>query len=104
MKIKRLKKSETLHTEYIAEFKNLGVTKLAYWYERGSYDGHGFAIFSIGRKTYYHEMGHCSCYGPLEGLENAVKMPVTKAQLKVICSNRDYENAKEVFKAFYSIK
>lgn len=40
---------------------------LVYSYETGSYDGSGIAVGKMGDKYFYHEMGHCSCNGPMEG-------------------------------------
>ena len=39
---------------------------IAYTYESGSYDGSGHAILKDGDKYYHHDLGHCSCYGPME--------------------------------------
>lgn len=39
-----------------------------YWYASGSYEGSGKAIFCVGNKWFYHDLGHCSCYGPIENI------------------------------------
>lgn len=38
-----------------------------YWYENGGYDGSG-ELVALGKDgfLYYTNLGHCSCYGPLE--------------------------------------
>jgi hypothetical protein len=37
------------------------------WYENGGYDGSGEAM-ALGKDghLYYQNLGHCSCYGPME--------------------------------------
>ena len=37
-----------------------------YWYTTGDYEGSGYAIIRKGDLYAYSDMGHCSCYGPLE--------------------------------------
>jgi hypothetical protein len=45
------------------------ITKIYYWYESFSYEGHGEMLLQHENgKWYYHNMGHCSCYGPLDEL------------------------------------
>lgn len=34
------------------------------WYESGSYEGSGYAIYERDGKVYEVETSHCSCYGP----------------------------------------
>ena len=51
-------------------------------YESGSYDGSGMAIWKRGRKWFYDNLGHCSCYGPTENLETANKAGYTFEQIK----------------------
>jgi hypothetical protein len=41
---------------------------VVYWYEGGSYDGSGEAIYlKEDGQLYSENLGHCSCYGPLDG-------------------------------------
>lgn len=54
-----------------------GVTILVYWYAAGSYEGAGHALFQIGNLWTHHDLGHCSCYGPLENLEYKNMKPLT---------------------------
>lgn len=38
-----------------------------YWYEGGDYDGFGEAIaLDKEGRLQYSDLGHCSCYGPME--------------------------------------
>lgn len=41
---------------------------LVYWYEDGGYDGSGEAV-ALGKDglLYIKNLGHCSCYGPMDG-------------------------------------
>jgi len=43
-----------------------GTSLIVDWYEYGNYDGSGTAIAKAGRKYYYANLSHCSCYGPTE--------------------------------------
>ncbi len=73
-KIYKIKESDSL-SEYELEYiEKLGAEWLVYYYEYGNYDGSGFAVWKVGKKLYYHDMGHCSCYGPTDEMEN--RMPV----------------------------
>lgn len=53
----------------IYNFKYLSenIQWIVYHYTCGSYEGHGEAILKENNKYYYYDLGHCSCYGPLEG-------------------------------------
>jgi len=44
-----------------------------YWYQTGSYDGQGGMVLRKDGKWYFHDLGHCSCYGPMEELEGALQ-------------------------------
>lgn len=39
---------------------------LVYHYERGDYEGSGYAVSSKDGVLREHNLGHCSCYGPVE--------------------------------------
>lgn len=41
-----------------------------YWYESGCYEGSGNAISWDGTTLRHHDLGHCSCYGPEDGLND----------------------------------
>lgn len=49
---------------------NAGIDIAVYSYFSGSYEGSGTLLFQKNNKWFYHDMGHCSCYGPLDGLHN----------------------------------
>lgn len=43
-----------------------GIEEIRYWYCYGDYEGNGQMLILKDKKWYYHSMGHCSCYGPLD--------------------------------------
>jgi hypothetical protein len=46
------------------------VTDVYYWYDGDSYEGKGEMLLQdTNGNWHYHNMGHCSCYGPLDQLE-----------------------------------
>lgn len=40
------------------------------YYESGDYDGSGEAVSFDGLQYRHHGLGHCSCYGPEDGMES----------------------------------
>lgn len=46
-----------------------GADYAAYWYATGSYCGAGHIIARKVSRWYHHDCGHCSCYGPTEGID-----------------------------------
>lgn len=52
---------------------------LVFWYEDGGYDGSGDAV-ALGKEDgllYVKNLGHCSCYGPMDGgMESGTKYTV----------------------------
>lgn len=53
---------------------------VVFWYEDGVYDGFGEAVaLSKDGLLYIKDLGHCSCYGPMDGgLESGVATTVEK--------------------------
>lgn len=47
-----------------------GCDVAAYWYVSGSYEGSGHIVYRVNGKWNHHNCGHCSCYGPLESIDN----------------------------------
>ena len=43
-----------------------GIEEAWYWYSYQYYEGMGQILLRRGDKFDIHDMGHCSCYGPLE--------------------------------------
>jgi hypothetical protein len=54
---------------------------IVHWYEEGCYDGSGEAVglCKDDGLLYIKNLGHCSCYGPMDGgMESGDKMTVEK--------------------------
>lgn len=58
-----------------------------YSYEYQWYEGSGFGIGKIGDKYFYHEMGHCSCYGPFDNIHSSSLMLHTLPQIEAVVEN-----------------
>lgn len=59
-----------------AEYDEKSILPLAwdvavYSYSQGSYDGTGILVAKVGDKYFYHELGHCSCNGPMVNIESS---------------------------------
>lgn len=44
---------------------------IIYRYGYGDYEGHGYALIKNPRGWIEHNLGHCSCYGPTEELDES---------------------------------
>lgn len=54
--------------EYDEMVKDERYEWIVYWYQTGDYDGSGeAAMYGKDGKLYTRGLGHCSCYGPLDG-------------------------------------
>ena len=69
MKIIKIEKSESLDDYEIKNIEKLEADWCVYYYKSGSYEGSGFAVWKKYNKFYYHDMGHCSCYGPTDEMK-----------------------------------
>lgn len=70
---------------------------LVYYYESGSYDGSGTALAKTDGKFYSYNLGHCSCYGPLESDGelydlNSENVEYTKINEEVLQKVQELEN------------
>jgi hypothetical protein len=45
-----------------------GVDAIVYYYGDGSYEGSGAALLRKGGQWAHEDLGHCSCYGPLDSI------------------------------------
>jgi hypothetical protein len=54
--------------EEISEQDCKGFVWVVAWYETGDYCGSGQAISFDGKVYRHHNLGHCSCFGPEEGM------------------------------------
>jgi hypothetical protein len=52
----------------IDNLNHFGFDEIWYYYAYGSYEGNGMMLMKKGNLYDAHNMGHCSCYGPLENI------------------------------------
>jgi len=72
MKIYRVKGSEELSKEFdLDKLKSIpGITIIVYDYHTEPYEGNGEMLLKKNSKWYRVNLGHCSCYGPLDNVDN----------------------------------
>ena len=78
---------------------------VVYSYESGCYDGSGVAVWKVGDKFGMQNLGHCSCYGPMEDA-NMATMPLEEllGELKPVSKDDyDYEYMKKVYDKIVSL-
>lgn len=70
--------------------KNLryDIKEFVYWYRIRLYEGSGCAIF-LDKNDKWHiiDLGHCSCFGPVEDLKS---VPMEKEQVLELLKNGNY--------------
>lgn len=72
------------------ELDELGIDEAWYWYATAPYEGSGQILMRKGDKYDIHDMGHCSCYGPLErAVFNGIYSSLAEIQQK--CSEEAYK-------------
>ncbi|MGL5013761.1 MAG: hypothetical protein ACRC6V_05645 [Bacteroidales bacterium] len=70
--------------------ESIGVVKIIGWYGSGSYEGSGEALIVFNDGTLRLEnLGHCSCYGPWDGLEHIKGRPAEVVR-KSVTDNPEY--------------
>jgi hypothetical protein len=85
---------DELSKEYdCPNIQKLGCKWFVYYYQSGDYEGSGFAVWKKGRKFFYSDLGHCSCYGPTEKLES---IDYTFKEITKIASNYESYGSKSV--------
>lgn len=72
------------------EVNKLDFNWFVYFYEYGSCEGSGFAIWRKYDKYYYDYLGDCSCYGPTENISIADNGEFTFEQVKEIAEKDEY--------------
>lgn len=112
--------SEAVFTDNTRELEDhefsrlpLWADKAAYVYTYGGYEGRGIILATDGKgKWTFGNLGHCSCYGPLE--RNGSWPHYTKQEAERILERemaeerydddekRAYEGSEEMFKKFFS--
>lgn len=79
--------SHTLGYYGLRDLEEVGFDFLVYDYENGGYEGNGFAAWKKGDDWFYHELGHCSCNGPMDNVQSSAKIPVTVEQVIALAEN-----------------
>ena len=64
------------------------IKKFIYWYATRPCRGYGVAVF-LDKNDKWHiiDLGHCSCFGPVEDLKS---VPMEKEQILELLNNGDY--------------
>ena len=75
--------------------RRFGVEFVIYAYHDDGYSGYGFAFVKQNDKFYFHDLGHCSCYGLFE--EFTLKNPCRSLEdmFKVWKKSNFYDNKTE---------
>lgn len=60
--------SDQLEDYTLRDAEKAGIDTLIYDYNSGSYAGSGNALLRKNGKWAYADLGHCSCYGPLDSM------------------------------------
>ena len=103
MKILTLPDSEILDNDYeLNGLRDYGVEVVAYNYTSMPYEGQGPLIFRHNKLWKYHDMGHCSCYGPTDHIEYSQKGYKTLSELKEFMSSELDESCLALFKLLKS--
>jgi hypothetical protein len=69
--------SDLLSGYEIDELNKLMADVIIYDYHIGDYCGDGHMLVFKNGLWSHHDMGHCSCNGPLEGLADSMQIPLT---------------------------
>ena len=85
-----------LHEWDFRYLDKLSLDEIWYWYGVGDYEGAGQLLMRKGEKYDLHDMGHCSCYGPVE---EVVFKPQELEDLKTSCSADYTKECKPLFEA-----
>jgi len=64
---------------------------LVYWYETGSWEGHGCAAYKLDGKFGWANIGHCSCYGPEDQI-GAPSMEIVSLVQDLTTTENDYDH------------
>lgn len=82
----------------ISKLKEMGISKIYYWYASGDYEGSGNLLCKKGKLWYLHDMSHCSCYGPLEHLDlSSNKGYSSLKKIKSKCTKELFEQIEPLF-------
>lgn len=81
-------------------------TKFLYWYRTYPYEGDGYGIgFRADGLFDWWNLGHCSCYGPIEHLPDKADRGLTVSQIRELLptlseDDFDYDQKVALQKAF----
>lgn len=56
---------------YDSDLENIAADEIWYWYSTAWYEGSGHLIARVGDRYFHHDMSHCSCFGPLDHVDNS---------------------------------
>lgn len=78
---------------------------VVYFYESDYYDGNGVAVWKVGDRFGMQNLGHCSCYGPVEDANKATMSLIELlAEFKSMSEiDYDYEWMKPVYGKIVSL-
>ena len=81
------------------DLRKLGaVMFVVYWYGAGSYEGAGHMLYSTdGMRWCDMDLGHCSCYGPIEGTCGSI--PRTLQDLEEAYTKEAFRDVAPLFEA-----
>lgn len=96
MKKQIIKLRDDIGEYAIKDVMALDFDLFVYDYSEGGYDGSGFAAWRKGKKYFYHELGHCSCDGPTDQIEQSAKVGISLTGLREIAKKSYGEYAKAV--------
>ena len=108
MKVIRIEMPKAMQSSYyndsqldeseLKQVEDMGVEEIRYYYGQGSYEGNGQALLLKGGLWYQSDLGHCSCYGPVERITFG-KGFETIEKLKESCSAYLIEELAPLFTA-----
>ena len=110
MKVIRIAMPEAVRSNYyndapldeseLKQIEAMGVEEFRYYYGQGSYEGNGQAVFMKGGLWYQADLGHCSCYGPVDRIDVEVSKGFESIEkLKESCSAYLIEELAPLFTA-----
>lgn len=98
MEIINLGKDVAVDNDYgLSIVNSYGATAIIYKYTQDDYEGYGHALILINGQWYLHDMGHCSCYGPLCEFNLDVRHEEELDNLFNSCSTELQKDIEDIF-------
>lgn len=93
--------SDTLSDSDYNEVKSSGLVEVWYRYEDGGYEGSGNLLGRNAEgKWYLHNLGHCSCNGPMEDFGRSMNDPFDSLEaIEARCSQGYCSEVKDLLEA-----